>query len=161
MDKKITEQEFFNLDNGIVQDITREFIYPHIYRNQSHLVSHLQEQQIDGFLPEDINNLYMTDNEIVKYFHYNYSYEEITEQELIDEIRHNGEDINEIYEWYLVSGWFLDRLKEINEPYLENDYGEYWGRTCTGQSIYLDYNIQKLAYKYSHDKRLFKSKKVA
>lgn len=161
MTNKITGKEFFNLGNGVVQDITREFIQPHIYRNQSNLVFHLQEQQVDGFWPEDINNLYMTDDEIVKYCHYNYSYEEITEQELIDEIRDNGEDINEIYEWYLVSDWFLNRLKEINEPYLENDYGEYWGRTCTGQSIYLDYNIQKLAYKYSHDKRLFKSVEVA
>ena len=161
MDKKITEQEFFNLDNGIVQDITREFIYPHIYRNQSNLISHLQEKEVEGFCFDDINNLYMTDDEIVKYFHYNYSYEEMTEQELIDEIRENDECMNEIYEWYLVSDWFLSKLKEINEPYIENDYGEYWGRTCTGQSIYLDYNIQKLAYKYSYDERLYKSKEVA
>lgn len=158
MDNKITEKEFFNLDNGIVQDITREFIYPHIYKNQSHLISHLQEQEVDGFWLDDINNLYMTDDEIIKYFD---SYDDMTNQDLIDEVRNNGEDINEIYEWYLVSDWFLSKLKEINEPYIDNDYGEYWGRCCTGQSIYLDHNIQKLAYKYSYDERLYKSKEVA
>lgn len=156
---KISKEEFFNLDNWVVQDITREFVMPHIHRNQSLLVSHLQEQEVEGFYWDDINNLYMTDEEIVKY--YGSCDEDKTKQDLIDEIRNNGEDHNEIYEWYLVSDWFLDKLKEIDEPYIDNDYGEYWGRTCTGQSIYLDYSIQKLAYKYSYDERLFKVKKVA
>lgn len=155
---KISKEEFFNLDNGIVQDITREFVMPHIYRNQSHLINHLQEQEVEGFTWDDINNLYMTDEEIIKYADYR---DDMTEQDLIDEVRYNGEDRNEIYEWYLVSDWFLSKLKEIDEPYLDNDYGEYWGRTCTGQSIYLDYSIQKLAYKYSYDERLFKRQEVA
>lgn len=155
---KISKEEFFNLDNGVVQDITKNFITPHIYRNQIQLINHLQKQEVEGFTWDDINNLYMTDEEIIKYFCLR---DDMTEQDLIDEVRNNGEDRNEIYEWYLVSDWFLDKLKEINEPYIDNDYGEYWGRTCTGQSIYLDYPIQKLAYKYSYDERLFKTKEVA
>jgi hypothetical protein len=158
MTKKITKKEFFNLDNGIVQDITREFLFPHIYKNQSSLVTDLQEKWIDGFTIEDIENLYLTDEEIIRNFG---SYDEdMTEQEIIDEARNNGEDVNEIFEWWLVSDWFLDRLREINEPIIDNDYGEYWGRCCTGQVIYLDYNMQELAYECAVDERLYK-KEVA
>ena len=159
MREKLTKEEYFNLDNGIVQDITQKFIQNHIYRNQTALITHLQENFVEGFNFDDIENLYMTDEEIVNYMG---SYDEdVSEQELIDEVRDNGEDINEIYEWYLVSDWFLDRLREINEPIIDNNYGEYWGRCGTGQAICLDGNIQELAYKYSSDKRLYKNEEVA
>ena len=159
MTTKITKKEYFNLDNGIVQDITRKFIQPHISRNQTALVITLQGKDVDGFYFDDIENLYMTDEEILDSMG---SYDEdMSDQELIDEVRNNGEDINEICEWYLVSDWFLDRLREINEPIIDNDYGEYWGRCCTGQSIYLDHNIQELAYEWSHDERLYKNEEVA
>ena len=52
-------------------------------------------------------------------------------------------------------------MKEQDEPILETDFETWWGRTCTGQSIYLDYNIQELAYQYSYDERLFKQLKRA
>ena len=159
MREKLTKEEYFNLDNGIVQDITREFITPHIYRNQSSLITHLQENYVKGFNFDDIENLYMSDEEILKYMG---SYDEdMSDQEVIDEVRNNGEDMNEIFEWYLVSDWFLDRLREINEPIIDNDYGEYWGRCGTGQSIYLDHNIQELAYEWASDKRLYKNEEVA
>ena len=47
-------------------------------------------------------------------------------------------------------------MKNQDEPILETDLGTWWGRTCTGQAIYLDYDVQELAYQYSHDERLFK-----
>jgi len=159
MKEKLTKEEYYNLDNGIVQDITRIFITPHIYRNQSSLINHLQENFVEGFNFDDIENLYMTDSEILKYFG---SYDEdMSDQELIDEARNNGEDMNEIFEWYLISDWFLERLREINEPIIENNYGDYWGRCCTGQSIYLDHNIQELAYEWADDERLYKNEEVA
>ena len=152
--EKITKEEYFNLDNGIVQDITREFIHPHIFRNQSSLITHLQEQEVEGFYYDDIENLYMTDKEILENMG---SYDEdVPDQLFIDEVRDNGEDINEIFEWYLISDWFLDRLRGIKEPIIDNDYGEYWGRCCTGQSIYLDHNMQELAFEYASDERLYK-----
>ena len=46
-------------------------------------------------------------------------------------------------------------MKQQDDPVLETDLGTWWGRTCTGQAIYLDYNIQKLAYDYAYDERLF------
>jgi hypothetical protein len=157
--EKLTKQEYFNLDNGIVQDITQKFIQPHIYRNQTALVITLQEKDIDGFYLDDIENLYMSDEEILKYMG---SYDEdMSDQDLIDEVRNNCEDMNEIDEWYLVSNWFLDRLREINEPIIDNNYGEYWGRCCTGQAICLDHNIQELAYEWAGDERLYKDEEVA
>jgi len=161
MDKtKITKEEFFNLDNGIVQDITQKFIYPHILRNQGSLIYDLGLLEVTGFLYEDIENLYMTDEEIIKWHLDDIEIEgkEITAEDL-DDFRYDNP--KEIYEWYLVSDWFIDRLREINEPVIDNDYGEYWGRCCTGQAIYLDYEIQELAYEYSYDERLYKNAEVA
>jgi len=164
MKEKLTKEEYFNLDNGIVQDITQKFIQDHIYRNQSALVTDMQKESYSSeccysFSWDNVENLYMTDEEILKYMG---SYDEdMSDQELIDEVRNNGEDMNEIFEWYLVSDWFLARLREINEPIIDNDYGEYWGRTCTGQAICLDHNIQELAYEWASDERLYKNEEVA
>lgn len=162
MDKtKITKEEFFNLDNGIVQDITQKFIYPHILRNQSSLIVDLTMLNMDGFLYEDIENLYVTDEEILENFDDSKEDEEITQEEFIRDYRYNGYDQKEIMEWWLVSDWLLDKLKLKNEAFIDNDYGEYWGRCCTGQSIYLDCVIQELAYEYSYDERLYKNAEVA
>jgi len=152
MKEKLTKKEYFNLNNGIVQDITRKFIHPHILRNQTTLVN-------DMFDSDDIENLYMTDKEILENMG---SYDEdMSDQELIDEVRNNGEDMQEIFEWYLVSDWLLDRLREINEPVIDNDYGEYWGRCGTGQAICLDHNMQVLAYEWANDERLINRKGAA
>jgi hypothetical protein len=162
MKNKITKEEYFQLDNGIIQDITKDFISPHIYKNQSYLVTNLMQQEIEGFYYDDIENQYLTDEEIIKYhlddIELNEDSKEIT-FDILDEYKY--ENPKEIFEWYLVSNWFLDKLKEINEPIINNDYGEYWGRCCTGQAIYLDYDIQELAYEWSDDERLYKNKEVA
>ena len=159
MTTKITKEEYFNLDNGIVQDITQKFIQDHIYRNQTALVITLQEKDVDGFYFDDIENFYMSDEEIIQ--EYGAYARPMTDEQVIEHVRDNGEDVNEVFEWYLVSDWFLDRLREINEPIIDNDYGEYWGRCCTGQSIYLDHNIQELAYEWASDERLYKNEELA
>ena len=141
MKSKITKDQFFNSSPSLVQDVTREFIFPHILKNQSYLVNHLSSQDVDGFRFDDIQNIYMTDKEII-------------------EDLGLSDNLKEPLEWYLVSEWFLDRIKEINEPYIENSYGTYWGRQCSGQSIYLDYNIQELAYHHAYDERLYKASVV-
>jgi len=68
MNNKITKEEFFNLDNHDIQDITMRFIHPHILRNQSALVTQMQELNVDGFLMwEDVENFYLTDEEILEH----------------------------------------------------------------------------------------------
>jgi len=152
MKDKITKDQFFNSSASLIQDVTRQFIFPHILKNQSYLVNHLSSQDVDGFTYDDIENLYMTDQQIIEDL--GLSNEEITAH-MLDDYRY--ENPKEPLEWYLVSQWFLDRIKEMNEPYIENSYGTYWGRQCSGQSIYLDYDIQELAYHHAYDERLYKA----
>jgi len=142
-----TKIAFNDIESGTMQDITRQFINKHIYACQSYLVSELMSKEVIQL--EDYINLYKSDETIKS------DYDVETEEE-IQKIRDNGEDIQEVFEHWLCSDWFIDRLKEQNEPILETDLETWWGRTCTGQSIYLDHNIQELAYEYSYDQRLFK-----
>lgn len=164
---KITKEEFFNLDSGTVQDITQKFIYPHILRNQSALIKQMQDLEVDGFLMwEDVENFHLSDEEILEEYEdkkERYSMtpiidddDYVSEEEFIENFREEGLDQKEIFEWYLVSDWLINKLREKNEPVIDNDYGEYWGRCCTGQAICLDYQIQELAYEYSDNGRLFK-----
>ena len=44
----------------------------------------------------------------------------------------------EAFEWWQVTTWFYDKLKAHDEMVINTDYGYFWGRTCTGQSISLD-----------------------
>jgi hypothetical protein len=54
-------------------------------------------------------------------------------------------DPQEIFEWWRVTdSWLAGKLEEIGEPILDNDYGTWWGRTCSGQSIILDGTMQGL-----------------
>lgn len=82
---------------------------------------------------EQAENLIMTDEELL-----GWGYADP------QQARKNGEDMKEVYEWWLVTDWFANRLREHNEVILNTDYGIYWGRTCTGQAIYLDYVIEQI-----------------
>ena len=142
---------FKDMESGIMQDITRNFIDKHILACQSHLVSELMSKEVISI--EDYINFYKSDETIKS------DYGVKTEEE-IQELRDNGEDTQEIFEHWLCSDWFISKMKKQDDPILETNIGTWWGRTCTGQSIYLDYNVQELAYQYSYDKRLLK-KEVA
>lgn len=51
----------------------------------------------------------------------------------------------EIYEYWLVSPYLGEKLRENGEAVLER-YGAWvWGRTCTGQAIALDWVIENIA----------------
>jgi hypothetical protein len=78
---------------------------------------------------DDIENLY-------------FSYEQAKDLNIIDD-DFKKEDYEagqqEIFEWYIISGWLAEKLKEQNEPILSyDDFNYFWGRTTTGQSIILD-----------------------
>ncbi len=85
-----------------------------------------------GYHPSEISNFYYTETEIIEN---GYSVEEAV---------NTGQHMKEIYEWWLVSDWLLAKLKEHGEPILENEYGSWWGRTCTGQAIFLDVVIAQI-----------------
>lgn len=54
------------------------------------------------------------------------------------------EDVNEAYEWWFVTNWFADKLREHGEMIIDG-WHQVWGRTCTGQAILLDGVIGKIA----------------
>jgi hypothetical protein len=83
---------------------------------------------------DSIENLYITDEAIAK----DYGYDSL------EAIQESGEDRQEIYEWWFVSGWLYKHLKEAGEPVIDSDYGYIWGRTCTGQAIAIDTVIEDI-----------------
>ena len=50
----------------------------------------------------------------------------------------------EIFEWWIVTSWFYEKLKEQGQPVLEWGNNYYWGRCCTGQAILLDSVISRI-----------------
>ncbi len=50
----------------------------------------------------------------------------------------NWDENRDILEWYMVSPYLFDWLKQFNEPVLATDYGYYWGRTTSGQALIQD-----------------------
>ncbi len=78
------------------------------------------------FTFEDIENSY-------------YAYEEAINNGMIDKDCTEDDydpEPKEIYEWWKVSGWLLEKMAEKGEPVIR-DFN-LWGRTTTGQSIVLD-----------------------
>ena len=55
-------------------------------------------------------------------------------------------ELQEIYEYWIVSPWLGEKLKAKGEPVLERWGGWIWGRTCTGQAILLDDVISAICY---------------
>lgn len=70
--------------------------------------------------------------------------EDLWLEDLRETVRDNA-DAAEVYEWWRVTPWLLGELREVGEPVLDHAFGEWWGRTCTGQSIMLDGTLQAVA----------------
>ena len=51
----------------------------------------------------------------------------------------------EIFEWWLVSPYLARELKEQGEVIIDALGCHWWGRTTSGQAIYMDGVIQKIA----------------
>ena len=70
-----------------------------------------------------------------KIFRLQLEYEELNDKE---------QSPQEIYEWWRVSYYLYDKLRDYGEPVLEGPNGYYWGRCCTGQAILLDWVISEI-----------------
>lgn len=64
---------------------------------------------------------------------------------------HAQDNPAEVYEWWRVSGWLCGQLHAIGEVTIDNGYGHWWGRTCTGQSLLMDGTLQQIAAQYERD----------
>lgn len=54
-------------------------------------------------------------------------------------------DVPEIFEWWAVSKWFGEKLKEQGCVVFDSYGKSYWGRETTGQSIALDSCVENIA----------------
>ena len=142
---------FNKVDQSVLQDIAGQLVSNHVYVCQSMLVDELMQKEVISV--DDYENYYLSDEQLKKDY-------DVKSDEEIQELRDNGSDANEIYEHWVVSDWLERQLENLEEPLLKTDYQTWWGRTCSGQAILLDHNIQELAYQYSYDERLFE-KEVA
>lgn len=146
------------------EEQTQRIISQEILSNQTMLVEHLLSgyDEANKFSIEYIENLYYTPKEeLLEYIENTLDNTEINDllddlgedwlkdltQEQLEEItqEHGFEsEPQEVFQWYLVTSYLGDKLKDIGEPVLENAYGIWWGRTCCNQSIETDGTIQKI-----------------
>lgn len=110
-----------------------EFVSREVIMSQSILVDELLKREVLSF--DDIINHLKPNGEMLS---------EYGTVEAVREARENGEGYNEIFEWWAVSGWLLDKLEAKGEPVLKTDLGDWWGRCTTGQSIILDGIIEEI-----------------
>ena len=79
--------------------------------------------------------------------------QESDEEEWLTEARdacrdHAQDNPAEPYEWWRVSSWLCDQLHAIGEVTIDNGYGHWWGRTCTGQGLIMDGTLQQIAARF-------------
>ncbi len=107
------------------QSIKGKFVEREIITCFSYEMQEILEKGIIEY--EDIENLCINPDEFSDYG-YNSR----------DDFMDSGEDMQEIFEWWIVSDYLHSKLKEKGQPVIEWGNNCYWGRCCTGQAILLD-----------------------
>ena len=57
----------------------------------------------------------------------------------------NSNELDEVLEWWLVTPYMADMLKNNGEVILVAYDCYWWGRTTSGQALYMDWVIQEIA----------------
>ena len=131
---KMVRKAWKDLSEGQKQRLNGELVHREVFACVSQTTDYLlsKEDPDAPFSWEDVDNLYL-------------SYEEAKRDGVI------GEDVaeedyeaerQEVFEWWLVSTWLIEKLRELGEPVIL-DF-EIWGRCTTGQSISIDSVIYKI-----------------
>lgn len=121
------------------QERNKKIVERFVLTCQSSLVDEMLKKEI--FSLDEVSNLYSKECEQCEKEE---EYHEDEEQDHEFEAR-----MNEVLEWWLCDEWFLEKLEEMGEPILTNDYGKWWGRTCSGQAILLDSIITEFRKKHA------------
>lgn len=152
--ENIVKNEVLTCQSMLVEELLRKEILSYddivnLYVDNSEEIEEATEK-IDNIKYSDayseLDTKYMndelTEKEEEDYNNLNKQIEELESK--IEELEQEQEDPQEIFEWWVVSDWLASKLEEYGEPILKSDYETWWGRTCTGQSIKLDYIIEKI-----------------
>lgn len=54
----------------------------------------------------------------------------------------------EVYEWWRVTSWLCGQLHKCGYVTIDNDFGCWWGRCCTGQQYIMDGTLQEVAAQF-------------
>ena len=104
----------------------------------------MQNEKTQRLVEQDV---YCLQNEVVETFLSKeiFDYDDI--QNLYDPNEEENDDQypQEIFQWWAVSDYLARKLLEAGEPVIDNDYGTWWGRTCCGQALHMDYSLQEIA----------------
>ena len=131
----------------------REFVDREVYVNQSMLVTELLAKGVVNY--EDIQNsspIFKAGKDSDGQTDCEHCGASIMDTEIDEETilcencfdEWKDENPKEIFEWWIVSNWLLEKLRAESEPILESDFERWWGRTTTGQAILLDYVVEKI-----------------
>lgn len=160
----------YNYDSSKNQTIKRQFVQREVYTCISDFAEHLFSHDGDKYADwDEWENLYIAHcpecGEVVK------DWDEVNEEDveyiklISDEIANGYMDHGvkcphcdallhevpeaepqDIFEYWIVSSWLGEKLREKGEPVLARGGGWIWGRTCTGQAILLDHVISEICY---------------
>ena len=100
----------------------RDFVNREVYVNASHLVDNL------------IHHFYNSDKHLEEFNWENINWP-------ID--KETGEPV-EVFEWWIVSSWLGRKLEAKDELIIKSGNLTIWGRTTTGQSMTIDWIIEKI-----------------
>ena len=114
------------------QEIKRKFVEREVLTCFSYEMDELLRKEVINF--EDIENLYLDTEKVYK----DYGYDSP------EAMQDDGASLQEIYEWWIVSRFLYEKLKDKGEPILQWGNNYYWGRGCTGQAILLDDVISEI-----------------
>lgn len=139
-----------------VDEVAQKIVRDDIYCNVGQLVEFSIKMSYDGHNApvtyEDLENggpdfFSMDDEELIEWINENVSTDEdlkeLDNDQLIEICQDNFEGV-EIYEYWAISGWLSDKLKERGEVVIDS-YPDIWGRQTTGQAICLDGVIRNIA----------------
>jgi hypothetical protein len=133
------------------QERARRFVEGNVLVCQSSLIDHLLGRgDVPGFTVDDIENLYdASADAITEYLSGALDTDEWRAQppearERLAQDHGFEPEPHEIYEWWVVTPYLAKRLQELGQPLLTNDFGTWWGRTCTGQAVYADHVIGRI-----------------
>ena len=115
--------------------VDREVLY-----NESMLVDNLIN--IGKFSYEDVENYYPKVDREAPTLNCTTCGENVPVDE--NELCKNCQEPNEIFEWWRCTDWLITQLAKRGEPILRTEYGDYWGRTCTGQAIAMDSIMEEI-----------------
>lgn len=116
------------------------FKYDDIYQTDFYEIKDLNSDELKTMNFEELQDLIIEigeNIEICKSEEDNFCQNQYAEY--LDYLNHVEPEYNEIYEWWVCSNWFSEKMEKAGYSVLNNEYGTWWGRTTTGQQIWLDF----------------------